>query len=122
MIDGHNFFDWPVKNNSARYNNIQKIATGQGDYYKTGCLLDFPYTKEVQKILAIDLSKEQALHANPKAIEQINFFGNLDQAGNTMFSVIEEAKETIFDFSQGTVRGFYLALKKMTQCNTLKEL
>ena len=53
---------------------------------------------------AIDLSKQQALDADPKAILQINFTGNLDwAAGATMFSIIEEAKETILDFSQGTV-------------------
>ena len=56
-------------------------------------------------MITIDLSKQQALDADPKVIQQLNFTGNLDQAGNTtMFSVIEEAKETILDFSRGTVR------------------
>ena len=56
-------------------------------------------------MIAIDLSKQQALTADPKAIEQINFTGNLDRAVNaTKFFVTEEAKETILDFSQGTVR------------------
>ena len=56
-------------------------------------------------MIAIDLNKQQVLHANLKAIQQINFTRNLDRAGNTtMFFIIEEAKGTILDFSQGTVR------------------
>ena len=46
MIDGQNFFDQPVKNNLRTYDNVQKIMIGQGDDYKTGCLLDYPYFKE----------------------------------------------------------------------------
>ena len=64
-------------------------------------------------MIAIYLSKRQALDADPKAIQQINFTGNLDQVGNTiMFYIIEEAKETVLDLSQGTVRAvqIYFAL------------
>ena len=46
IIDGKNFFDEPVKSDMRTYNNVQKIATRQGDDYKTGCLLDYPYFKE----------------------------------------------------------------------------
>ena len=53
---------------------------------------------------AIDLSKQQALDADPRAIQQINFTGNLDRPGKTMFFIFEEAKETILDFLQGTMR------------------
>ena len=53
---------------------------------------------------AIDLSKQQALDADPRTIQQINFTGNLDRAGNTMFFILEEAKETILGFLQGTMR------------------
>ena len=56
-------------------------------------------------MIAIDLSKQQALNADPKAIHQINFTANLDRTGNiTMFFIIEEAKETVVDISQGTVK------------------
>ena len=56
-------------------------------------------------MIATDLSKQQVLDADPRAIEQINFTVNLDRAGNTtMFFFIEEAKETVLDFSQGTVK------------------
>ena len=54
---------------------------------------------------AIDLSKQQALDANPKAIQQINFAANLDEDGNTRFYfILDEAKETVFEFSQGNVK------------------
>ena len=56
-------------------------------------------------MIAIDLSKQQALDANPRAIQQINFTANFDRDGNTtMFFIIEEAKETVLDFSQGIVK------------------
>ena len=105
MIDDRNFFDQPINSMSKTYENIRKIATGKGDDYTTGCLLDYPYFKENYKMIAIDLSKQQALDADPRAIQQINFTANLDRAGNTtMFFIIEEAKETVLDFSQGTVK------------------
>ena len=105
MIDGKNFFDQPVKNDKVTYENIRKITIGQGDDYTTGCLLDYTYFKKYYKMIAIDLSKQQALDADPRAIQQINFTANLDRAGNTtMFFIIEEAKETALDFSQETVK------------------
>ena len=58
-------------------------------------------------MIPIDLSKQQALDADPKVIQQINFTANLDRTGNTrIYFIIEEAKETIFEFSQGTVKIF----------------
>ena len=100
MIDEKNFFDQPVKiiSNTVTYENIRKIATGQGDDYTAGCLLDY-------KIIVVDVSKQQALDTDHKAIQQINFTANLDRAGDTrIYFILEEAKETIFDFSQGTVK------------------
>ena len=56
-------------------------------------------------MIAIDLSKQHALDAYPRAIQQINFTANLNKDENTtMFFIIEEAKETVLDFSQGTVK------------------
>ena len=105
MINGENFFDQPIKNNKVTYENIRKIAIGQGDDYTTGCLLDYPYFVDTYKMIAVDLSKQQALDADPRAIQQINFTANLDRAGNTrVYFILEEAKETILDFSQGTVK------------------
>ena len=81
--------------------NIRKIATGQGDDYATGCLLDYSYFKDYYKMIAIDLSKQQDLDADSRAIQQINSTANLDRAGNTtMFFIIEEAKETVLHSCQ----------------------
>ena len=85
------------------YDGILKIASYQEDDSTTACLLDYPYLKKYYKMIAIDLSKQQALHTDPKAIQLINFIGNLDQAA-TMFFITEEENETILSFSQGTVR------------------
>ena len=105
MIDGKDFFDQPIKNDQRTYYNIRKFTRGPRDDYTAGCLLDYVYFKNDHKMIAIDLIKQQALGADPKEIQQINFTGNLDRAENTtMFFIIEEAKETILDFSQETVR------------------
>ena len=105
MIDGKNFFDQPVKNDRVTYENIGKIATGPGDDYTTGCLLEHIYFKYYYKMIAVDLSKHQELDADPKAIKQINFTANLNRAKRTRFCFIfEEAKETVFEFLQGTVK------------------
>ena len=105
MIDGKNFFDQPVKNDKITYENIRKISICQGDDYANGCLLDYTYFKKYYTMIAVDLSKQQALDADPKSVQQINFTANLDRAGNTRICfILEEAKETIFEFSQGTVK------------------
>ena len=104
-IDERNYFDWPIKSDLRTYDKIWKIATGQGDDYITGCFLDYQYFEKYYKLIAIDLSKQQKLDANPKALQQINFTRNLEGAeGTAMFFIIKEAKETILDFSQGTMR------------------
>ena len=105
IIDGRNFFHQPINSMTKTYESIRKIATGQGDDYTTGCLLDYSYCKNHYKMIAIDLSKQQALDVYPTAIQQITFAANLDRTGNTtMFFIIKEAKETVLDFSQGTVK------------------
>ena len=91
----------------------------------TGSLLDYPYFKKCYKPVAIDLSKQQKLDADPEEIQQINFTGNLNEDGKTQtFFFIEEEKKTVLDFSKGTVKvlWFYFVLiqyeLKMTQYNT----
>ena len=105
MINGETFLDQLIKNNKVTYENIRKIATGQGDDYTTGYLLDYPYFKDIYKMIAGVLSKQQALDADPRAIQQINFTANLARAGNIrIYFILEEAKETILNFAQGTVK------------------
>ena len=69
MINGENFFDQPIKNNKVTYDKNRKIATGYGDDYTTGCLLDYSYFANTYKMIAVDLSKQQALDADPRAIQ-----------------------------------------------------
>ena len=64
-----NFFDQPVKTDKVTYENIRKIATGQGDDYTTGCLLDYIYFKNYYKMIALGLSKQQVLDADPSEIK-----------------------------------------------------
>ena len=91
MIDGRNFFDQPI--------NIRRIATGQGDDYTTGSLLDYSYLKENYKMIAIDLSKQQALDADPRAIQQINFTANLNRDdGATIFLLLSKQKKLFLSF------------------------
>ena len=105
MIDGKNLFDQPVKNDTIAYENIRTIATGQVDDYTTGCLLDYIYFKIYYKMIVVDLSKQEALDDDPKAVQQINFTANLDRTGNARFYfILEKAKETVFEFPKGTVK------------------
>ena len=76
MIDKENFFDHPVEND-LKYDSIWKIPIGQGDDDTTGFLLDHNYFKDYYMMTGIDLSKQQVLDADPKAMKQINFTGNL---------------------------------------------
>ena len=103
IADGRNFFDQPIKNYLKTYDNVRKITTGQGDDYITVCLLDYNYFKEHYRLIATDVSKQQKLDADSKAIKQINFTGNLEKE-TSIFFIIEEAKDTDLDFSKGTVK------------------
>ena len=100
MINGENFFDQPIKDDKVTYENITKNATGKGD-----CLLDYPYFRDNYETIAVDLTIQQALDADPRAIQQINFTANLDRADNTnIYLILEESKETKLNFAQGTVK------------------
>ena len=68
IIDGRHFFNEPIKSYLKTYDNIRKIASGQGDDCTTGFLPDYLYFKEHYQLIAIDLNKQQKLDADPKAI------------------------------------------------------
>ena len=63
-----NFLDQPIKDDKATYENIRKITTDKGDDYTAGCLSDYMCFKNHYKMIAVDLSKQQALDVDPKAI------------------------------------------------------
>ena len=75
--DGQNVFDQPVKNYLNAYYKIWKLAIGQGSDYTTGCLLNYNYFNNYYKMITTDISKQEALDADPKTIQKINFTGNL---------------------------------------------
>ena len=77
MIHKQSVFDQSIKSDMGTSSNIWKIATDQGDEYTTGCLLNYSYFKESYMMIAIDLSKQQVLDADPKTIQKDNFTGNL---------------------------------------------
>ena len=103
-IDGRNFYDQPINDSFKQYDEVRKISTGQGDNYTTGCLLEFSYFEKNYRIIAVDLSKQKALDADSRAIQQIIFTGEIKAAvANTrviIFYVLEKSKETILEFSR----------------------
>ena len=103
MIEVRNVFDQSIKNNLKAYENIFKIAFGQEDDFTADCLLDYSYFKENSKLTVLDFSKQEALDADLKSIQQINFTGDLDRAGN-MFFILKEVKEIILNLLHKTVR------------------
>ena len=103
LIDGRNFYDQPVNDMIKQYDEIRKIATGQGDDYTTGCLLDYQHFKDDYNLIAIDLSKQKELDADSRAIQQIEFYGML-KTNSQVCTVLEKSKETTLQFSKGTAK------------------
>ena len=73
--NGKNFFDQTIDSNIKRYKEIRKLTTRQDKDYTTWCLLDYDYSKNLYKLIAVDLSRQKELDADPKAITQIEFVG-----------------------------------------------
>ena len=96
LIDGRNFYDQPINDLIRKYDEIRKIATGKGDSYETGCLLDYDYFKNNYQLIAVDLSKQRELDAAPRAIQQMEFIEMLKTRSNVS-TILEKSKETILD-------------------------
>ena len=89
------------------YDDVRKVSTGHGDDYTTGSLLGYTYFKDNYRLIAVDLSKQKALDADPRAIQQIVFQGVVRGDDNTkirLYTVLEQSKETILEFSKGTAK------------------
>ena len=69
IIDGRNFYDQPINDKNKKYDQIRKTETEQGDDYTTGCFLDYQYFKDQYQLIAVDLSKQKELDADPRAIQ-----------------------------------------------------
>ena len=75
LIDGRNFYDQPINDLVKQYDEIRKTATGQGDDYTTGCLLDYLYFKDHYQLIAADLSKQKELDTDSRAFNKLTFMG-----------------------------------------------
>ena len=103
IIDGRNFYDNPIESDIEKYRELKKVTIGKGDY-TTGSLLDFNYNDKHYKLVAVDLSKQKELDADPRAIQQIEFKYMLG-TNSTIYWVLEKSKETILEFYKGTVKS-----------------
>ena len=73
LIDGRNFYDQPIHDLIKQYDEVRETSIEQGDDYTTVCILDDAYFKDNYRLIAVDLSKQKALDAKPRAIQQIVF-------------------------------------------------
>ena len=107
-IDGRNFYDQPINDSIKQYDKVRKVSTGQGDDYTTGCLLDFAYFEKYYRLIAADLSKQKALDADSRAIQQIIFTDKIKSTvANTkviIYYILEQTKEIELQFSKGTTK------------------
>ena len=107
LIDGKNFYDQPINDIIKQYDEIRKVSIGYGDDYITGCLLDYAYSKDNYRLIAVDLNKQKALDADPRAIQQIVFQGVVGGNDGTkvrLYTILEQSKETMLEFSKGTAK------------------
>ena len=109
LIDGRNFFDQPINDQIRKYENVilkmyenfLKNVTGQGDDYTTECLLDYQYFKDHYQLIAVNASKQKALDADSRAVQQIEFYGMLI-TNSQVCTVLEKSTETVLEFYKGT--------------------
>ena len=99
IIDGRNFYDNPIESDIEKYRELKNVMIGKGEDYTTGSLLDYNCFDKHYKLLAVDLSKQKQLDADPRAIQQIEFKYMLG-TNSTIYWVLKKSKETIFDFTK----------------------
>ena len=105
IIDGRNFYDNTIESDIEKYRELKKVMIGKGEDYTTGSLLDDDYFKKNYKLVAVHLSKQKELDADPRAIQQIEFNYMLE-TNSTIYWVLEKSKETILEFYKGTVKVY----------------
>ena len=134
---GKRFYDQRIDSDIKRYEKIRKLTTGQVEGYTTGSLLDYEYIKNHYRLIAFDLNRQRKLDVDAKAIQQIEFVGQLKKIGadgsaadsgndQSMFSItiLEKIREKKLKFSQGSVRvrkdGKWSRSKGQTNKYTIK--
>ena len=107
LIDRRNFCDQQVNDTVKQYDEVRKVSTGCGDDYTTGCLLNYAYFKNNYRLISVDLSKQKALDADPRAIQQIVFQGVVGGDAGTkirLYTILEQSKGAMLEFSKGTAK------------------
>ena len=79
IIYGRNFYDNPIESDVEKYRDLKKVMIRKGEDYTTGSLLDYNYFKKHYKLVAVDLSKQKELDADPGAINKLNLSICLEQ-------------------------------------------
>ena len=97
IIDGRNFYDNPIESDIEKYRELKTVMIGKGEDYSTGSLLDYNYFEKHHQLVAVDLSKQKELDADPRVIQQIEFKYMLG-TNSTIYLVLEKSKETILEF------------------------
>ena len=90
-----------------QYDEIRKTATGQGDDYTTGCLLDYQYFKDHYQLIAVDLSKQKKIDTDSRGIQQIEFYGML-KTNSKVYKVLEKPKEMMLEFYKGRAKVLWI--------------
>ena len=103
LINGRNFYDQPINDQIKKYDEIRKNATGKEDDYATRCLLDYQYFKDHYQLICCDLSKQAVLDADPRSIQQIEFYGSLT-INSQVCTVSGKSKEAVLEFYEGTAK------------------
>ena len=103
LIDRRNFYGQPINVLVKQWGEIIKTATGQGDDYTTGCLLDYQYFKDHYNLIVFDLCKQKGMDADSRAIQQIEFYG-IVKTDSQVCTVLEKSKETVLQFSKETAK------------------
>ena len=114
LIDGRNFYDQQINDLTKQFDELKKVSTGQGNDYTTVCLLDYVYFKDNYRLIAIDLSKQKTLDADPRAIEQILF--QFPRKLLRLYTIYEKSKETVLQFYKETTFRIYkwlITIKQM---------
>ena len=118
MIDGRNIYDQLINDIIKQYDEIRKVSTGYGDDYTTGCLLDYAYCKDNYRLIAVDLSKQKALDADPRVIQEIIcqvVVGGNNGTKIRLCTILEQSKETMQEFSKGTAKVLWLHINVWIQ-------
>ena len=105
IIDGRNFYDDPIESDIEKYRELKKVMIGKGEDNTTGSLFDFIYFDKHYKLVAVDLSKQKELDADPRAIQQIEL-KNMLGTNSTIYWVFEKSKETLLEFDKGAVKVY----------------